>query len=68
MRTPTSASPRLRLRVSVMFRVSRMWCQVVRDPASSIVRLVAADAGTVRDVIHDFNARSLPALDPRLGF
>mgnify|MGYP006196920313 CR=1 FL=1 len=34
-------------------------------PAPSIARLVAADPDTVRDVIHDFNARGLAALDPR---
>ncbi|MFI9811690.1 IS630 family transposase [Saccharothrix variisporea] len=33
-------------------------------PAPSIARLVAADPDTVRDVIHDFNARGLAALDP----
>jgi transposase len=31
----------------------------------AIARLVAADEGTVRDVIHAFNARGLAALDPR---
>ncbi|CCH33441.1 putative secreted protein [Saccharothrix espanaensis DSM 44229] len=33
-------------------------------PAPSIARLVAADPDTVRDVIHDFNARGLAALGP----
>src|SRR6266487_5157069 len=31
----------------------------------AIARLVAAGEGTVRDVIHAFNARGLAALDPR---
>jgi transposase len=31
----------------------------------AIARLVAADEGTVRDVIHTFNAKGLAALDPR---
>jgi hypothetical protein len=34
-------------------------------PVPAIARLVAADEDTVRDVIHDFNARGLAALDPR---
>jgi hypothetical protein len=33
--------------------------------AAAIVRLVAADEDTVRDVIHAFNERGLAALDPR---
>jgi hypothetical protein len=32
---------------------------------AAIVRLVAADEDTVRDVIHAFNAKGLAALDPR---
>ena len=31
----------------------------------AIARLVAADEGTVRDVVHAFNAKGLVALDPR---
>src|SRR5436190_814549 len=34
-------------------------------PVSAIARLVAADEGTVRDVIHLFNQKGLAALDPR---
>jgi len=34
-------------------------------PVPAIARLVAADEDTVRDVIHDFNARGLDALDPQ---
>jgi transposase len=34
-------------------------------PVPAIARLVAADADTVRDVIHAFNERGLAALDPQ---
>src|SRR5438067_1803074 len=34
-------------------------------PAPAIARLVAADEDTVRDVIHAFNEKGLPALDPQ---
>jgi transposase len=34
-------------------------------PVPAIARLVAADEGTVRDVIHLFNQKGLAALDPR---
>ena len=34
-------------------------------PVPAIARLVAAGEGTVRDVIHAFNAKGLAALDPR---
>ena len=34
-------------------------------PVPAIARLVAADADTVRDVIHAFNEQGLAALDPR---
>jgi hypothetical protein len=33
-------------------------------PVAAITRLVAADEDTVRDVIHAFNDKGLPALDP----
>ncbi|MFT7836548.1 helix-turn-helix domain-containing protein [Saccharothrix sp. BKS2] len=36
----------------------------VEIPAPSIAQLVAADTDTVRNVIHDFNARSPAALGP----
>lgn len=55
-----SAAGAIRVRRATMILASASGTTV---PA--IARLVAADEDTVRDVIHDFNARGLAALDPR---
>jgi transposase len=46
-------------------RATMIMASASGTPVPAIARLVAADEDTVRDVIHDFNARGLGALDPR---
>jgi transposase len=46
-------------------RATMIMASASGTPVPAIARLVAADEDTVRDVIHDFNARGLDALDPR---
>ncbi len=51
---------------SIRFRRATMiMASASGTPVPAIARLVAADEDTVRDVIHDFNARGLDALDPQ---
>jgi transposase len=50
----------IRVRRAMMIQAS-----AAGTPVPAIARLVAADEDTVRDVIHDFNARGLAALDPK---
>jgi len=46
-------------------RATMIMASASGTPVPAIARLVAADEDTVRDVIHNFNARGLDALDPR---
>lgn len=55
-----SAAGAIRVRRATMIMAS-----AAGTPVPAIARLVAADEDTVRDVIHDFNARGLAALDPQ---